>query len=46
MKYTEKDLSLVIPARDNLKYAKWGYEAMFGFDDVELLSITATIYED
>jgi hypothetical protein len=28
MKYTEKDLSLVIPARSNLKYAKWGYKAI------------------
>lgn len=28
MKYTESDLSLVIPSRRNLKYLKWGYKAI------------------
>lgn len=28
MSYTEKDLSLVIPSRNNLKYVKWGYKAI------------------
>jgi len=28
MKYTEKDLSLVIPSRSNRKYAEWGYKAI------------------
>jgi hypothetical protein len=28
MEYKESDLSLVIPSRKNLKYLKWGYEAI------------------